>query len=178
MAEFKFITNKEIVETTILGGNVDSTKYSFCIDEAQIMVLEPMLGTELYNKISSDLEGEVLSGDYLVVFNEFIKPITIYSSLAAYLTIAPFKLDNGGVFKPTPSNAESVDREDVSDLQDRYNNLAQTYVLRFEKWISKNKLDEYKTSQDEVDATNVQLNSGWYFGSEDVDKTDYTPNER
>ena len=39
------------------------------------------------------------------------------------------------------------------------------YVGRFEKWIEKNNLIEYKTNQDEVNASkNLNLNNGWYFG--------------
>ena len=40
------------------------------------------------------------------------------------------------------------------------------YVNRFHKWIGLNPLTEYKTKQDEVDASkNINLNNGWYFGN-------------
>jgi hypothetical protein len=39
------------------------------------------------------------------------------------------------------------------------------YVQRFNKWICKNVITEYKTYQDEVNANqNISLTAGWYFG--------------
>ena len=47
-----------------------------------------------------------------------------------------------------------------------YHNNAQVYVQRFNKWICKNTITEYKTYQDEVSATkNVNLVGGLWFGS-------------
>ena len=43
--------------------------------------------------------------------------------------------------------------------------MAQMYVKRFYKWICKNTLIEYKTRQDEVDATrDMKLTAGLWFG--------------
>lgn len=39
------------------------------------------------------------------------------------------------------------------------------YIQRFNKWICKNTITEYKTYQDEVNADkNMKVRSGWYFG--------------
>ena len=59
MAEFLFIQPTEITSTTIMGGNVDIDKYLFCIADTQISVIEPLLGTELYDKILADAEADI-----------------------------------------------------------------------------------------------------------------------
>lgn len=164
MAELLFIQPSEITKTTILGGNVDIDKYQFCIVNAQISVIEPLLGSELYDKIISDIEGETLTGLYATLYNEFIKPITKNEALADYIEMASYTLDNGGLFKHQPDNAEIVDKEEAQFLAGKYHNLAQMYVQRFNKWICKNKLTEYKYSQDEVNAQKIKVTSGWYFG--------------
>ena len=64
MAETLFISPEEITTTSIMGGNVDPDKYKFCIANVQISVIEPLLGTELYDKIKSDYEASSLTGDY------------------------------------------------------------------------------------------------------------------
>ena len=101
MAELLFITPQEITETTIVGGNVDFDKYVPCILETQLKTIEELLGSELYNKIVNDLEGTGLSGDYLILFNDYIKPITKNESVATYILISPYSLGNGGLFKRT-----------------------------------------------------------------------------
>lgn len=166
MAELLFITPREMTETTIIGGNVDVDKYTMCILNTQVRIIEPLLGSELYDKIKTDLVGAGLSGLYLTLFNEFIKPITKYESCADYIAISPYTLNNGGLFKNTSENTEIVDKREVDALSERYSAIAQTFVNRFDKWIGLNKKDmpEYKTSQDEVDAKNVNVSNGWYFG--------------
>ena len=90
MAEILFIKPEEITKTSILGGNVDIDKYLFCINSAQITVLEPLLGSELYNKIVNDIENNNLTGVYLTLFDSYIKPITKNESLAQYIEISSY----------------------------------------------------------------------------------------
>jgi len=91
MAETLFITPAEIAATTILGGNVDTDKYVVNIVFAQLSVIEPLLGTELYEKIKTDFESESLSGLYETLFNDYIKPITKHEALAEYIEVSNFK---------------------------------------------------------------------------------------
>ena len=166
MAELLFITPQEITETTIVGGNVDFDKYVPCILETQLKTIEELLGSELYNKIVNDLEGTGLSGDYLILFNDYIKPITKNESVATYILISPYSLGNGGLFKRTFNGVETIDFKEVENLSQRYSSIAQMYINRFHKWIEANPLEEYKTQQEEVNASkNINLNNGWYFGN-------------
>jgi hypothetical protein len=80
------------------------------------MVIEPLLGTELKDKIDTDLAASSLSGLYLELFTDYIKPITKFEAAAQYLEIAPYQVDNGGVYKHAPANAESVDTDEVQNL--------------------------------------------------------------
>jgi len=41
--------------------------------------------------------------------------------------------------------------------------MAQMYVQRFNKWICKHSLPEYKSWQDEVNAQKIDTNSGMFF---------------
>lgn len=166
MAELLFITPQEITETTIVGGNVDFDKYTPCILETQLKTIEELLGSELYNKIVYDIENNTLTGNYLILFNEYIKPITKNESVATYILISPYSLGNGGLFKRTFNGVETIDYKEVERLSQRYSSIAQMYVNRFHKWIVLNPLTEYKTKQDEVNASkNTNLNNGWYFGN-------------
>ena len=137
MAELLFVTPQEMTSSTILSGNTDTDKYLFCILNTQLTTIEPLLGSELYDKIISDIEAETLTGLYLELYADFIKPITKNEALAQ-------------------------DKDEVQYLSGKYKSLAQMYVTRFEKWICKNPLIEYKTIQDEVNALkNINLNVGW-----------------
>jgi len=162
MAEILFISPQELSNTTILSGNVDIDKYTFCIANVQVTTIEPLLGSELYDKIITDLEADTLTGLYLELFEKYIKPITKHYSVGQYIEIASYILDNGGLYKHTGENIEVVDKQEAQFLSNKYNAMAQMYVQRFEKWICKNVIPEYKTIQDDVNALkDVKLTAGW-----------------
>ena len=162
MAELLFITPNEMTSSTILSGNTDTDKYLFCILQAQITTIEPLLGTELYDKIKLDIENNTLAGLYSELYTDFIKPITKNEALAQYIEIASYMVDNGGIYKRAGENVEVVAKDEVQYLAGKYKSLAQMYVGRFNKWICKNMLSEYKTCQEEVNALkDINLNVGW-----------------
>lgn len=163
MAETLFITPSEITGTTILGGNVDPDRYLFNIADVQISVIEPLLGTELYDKIVADFKADTLTGLYETLFNEYVKPITKHEALAEYIEISPFLVENGGTFKHNAENREQLTRNEIELLAGKYHSLAQMYIKRFEKWICKNTIAEYKRYQDDVNAQKVQTSTGMYF---------------
>jgi hypothetical protein len=169
MAEKLFITPQEMASKTVLGGNVDIDKYVFCIADTQISVIEPLLGTELYDKMIDDLTfPETYAGLYKILYDDFIVPITLNQSVANYIEIASYTVSNAGVFKHSPDNSEVVDKDEAQFLGGKYHNYAQMHVQRFNKWICKNgaNITEYKTVQDEVNAsTSLSVRSGWYLGS-------------
>jgi hypothetical protein len=165
MADYLFITPSEMKAQTILGGNVDQDKYLFVVADAQLSIIEPLLGTELYDVIVAGATAGTLAGDYATLYTNFVKPITKHAAIASYIKIANFQLANGGLFKNAPEGAEIVDQSEAEELANRYANLADMYILRFQKWICKNTIAEYKLSQDEVNArTGISNKSGWWLG--------------
>jgi len=160
-----FVTPEEITTTTIVGGNVDVDKYIPFVLETQKDTIENLLGTELYDKIISDIENDTLTGLYLELYTDFLKPITKYQSVASYILISPLTLANGGLFRRTYQGIESVDYREVERVSQIYSSKAQMYIDRFNKWIGLNDLVEYNLNQDEVNPSkNMNLNNGWYFG--------------
>ena len=73
------VTSQQIKTRTSLGGNVDPDKFLHLVDDAEALVLEPVLGTKLYDKIVSDVGDASISGNYLTIYNDYIVPILCYS---------------------------------------------------------------------------------------------------
>ena len=155
MAEILLITPQEITDTTILGGNVDVDKYKFCILDTQVRVIEPLLGTLLYKYILTN--RATLTGEYLTLFNDYVKPILKFSTVANYLEIASFMVDNGGIFKHTAENKDIPSMQEVTALVQKYNSLCDMYILRFDKWNGKNNIPEYGRCQNPKISTKI----GW-----------------
>lgn len=170
MAELLFISPQEMTNTTILGGNVDFDKYRLNILNAQKTVVEVLLGTELYDKIvtlvTAGTIGDVGNELYNTIYTEYVKPITKNEALSEYVTVSGFMISNGGAFKHAPEGTEIMDKDEKALVSQIYSGLADTYVIRFNKWICLNSIPEYKTYQDEVNASkSINNTGGWYFSS-------------
>ena len=166
MAELLLVKPEEITSTTIMGGDVDLDKYTYTIYNTQIMVLEPLLGTQLYDKIKTDFEADTLAGLYLTLYTNFVKPILKYKSVSEYISIANYMLTNGGVMKHQADNNEIPTIGEIETLSGKYDSIAQMYIERFDKWIGLNgsNIPEYLTSQDDVDADNdLKITGGWWL---------------
>ncbi len=163
--EFLFISPSEIKSTTVIGANVDQDKFIFVIADVQNTTILPLLGQELYEKVLSEAELNTLSGDYLEMYTKFIQPITKYQTVANYVLISNYMVDNGGTSIHQSNTKESVDENGLSRLANTYAGMADTFIDRFQEWIMHNPLPEYKTYQEGVDASkHVSNRGGWFFG--------------
>lgn len=160
-----FIKLTDITKNTPIGGNVDADKYIYCLKDAQITVIEPLLGTKLYNKISSEFELGTLAGDYLKLVNDYIKPILIHSAAAEYIVIAAYNISNGGITKHLPSNSEAVTKSEVDYLAEKQKSKAQVYIERADRFLCDKAFPEYSTQDEDYDVKKREINytGGWRF---------------
>lgn len=143
------IKAEDLTKGTPLGGNIDVSKYLHVIKEVQVFVIEPILGTKLYEKIVLDYDNNSLEGDYKTLYDDYIKPIIIYSVAAEYVIIASYNVANGGIFKHNPENGEAVSKNEVDFLAQNQRNKSDAYIQRLQKFLCKVNLPEYTAVQDE-----------------------------
>jgi len=160
------IRASDLTKNTPLGGNIDIDRYTPCVWDAQVLKLEPLLGQALYDKIMTDFENDDLSGLYLTLYTNYIKPFIIHASAENYLLIGAYQIANGGIFKHTAENAESISKEEVDYLYVNQREKAEAYALRMKKWLSRpeNTITEYYEYAQIVDRQDVNM-GGFYFGN-------------
>lgn len=159
------ITANDLTQNTIMGGNIDPQKYVHVIKEAQIFIVEPILGTKLYNKIVTDFENSSLAGDYKTVLDDYVKPILIYSVAAEFILVHSYNIANGGVFKSSPQDSEPVSKSEVDFLVQEQHNKADAYIKRLKKYLCSVSIPEYVQSQDNnydlYPDKSIQFSGGW-----------------
>lgn len=164
MAEALLVTRKDIVKFTAMNGNVDTDKFIQYIKISQDKHIENYLGTDLMDKIQADIIASTLSGDYLTLVNEWIKPCLIHWAMVEYLPFANFTIANKGVFKHTSENAEGVTKEEIDYLLEKERNTAQYYTDRLIDYLSFNagsKFPEYYTNNNEDVYPDKDIFGGW-----------------
>lgn len=164
MATALFIKREDLVRSTALGGNVDTDKFIQWIKVAQEIHIQNYLGTDLYNKISSDIIASTLSGNYLTLVNTYIQPMLIHFAMMEYLPFAAYTIANGGVFKHNSENSTSVEKGEVDFLIEKERKIAEYYTQRFVDYMSFNQdlFPEYNsnTNNDIYPDKDIQR-SGW-----------------
>ena len=167
MAKALFIRRSDIVKNTALNANVDTDKFIQFIKIAQEIHIRNYLGTDLYNKISNDIAGvggASLTGAYLTLVNTYIQPMLIHFAMVDYLPFAAYQIKNGGVFKHTSENAETVSKTEVDFLVNKARNTAEYYTQRFLDYINNNSnlFPEYNQNQGgDVYPDSDGLFNGW-----------------
>tara|TARA_R110000772_G_scaffold80437_3_gene171647 strand:+ start:253 stop:825 length:573 start_codon:yes stop_codon:yes gene_type:complete len=163
------ITSEEIRLNTPMGGNVDSDKFVNFINDVQVLVLENVLGTKLFNKIITDFNAGNLTGLYLQMFTDYIKPVLWHSVFAEYVKIGSIIVGNGGMYKHVAENAEVASMEDINYIAKNAQSKADTYIDRLIRFLcdQDSNIAEYTTNQDEdydIDPTKaLQTISGWFL---------------
>jgi len=170
MATTLLIKPIDLTKGTPLGGNIDIDSYVSVIKEAQVFVIEPILGTKLYNKIIADFVAETLAGHYLKIHEDYVKPILIHKTAAEYILIASYNVANGGIFKHQPENGTPVSKTEVDFLSNKQNSKADVYIERLQRYLCDNNSDitEYTSAQDNnydiKPDKDVSTFGGWFLG--------------
>lgn len=165
MATALFIKRADLVKNTALSGNVDTDKFIQFIKLAQEIHVQNYLGTDLYNKISSDIIASSLTGDYLTLVNDYIQPMLIHFAMAEYLPFAAYTIANGGVYKHNSENATQPLKEEIDSLIAKERDYAEYYTNRFIEYMSFNagsKFPEYFSNNNEdIYPDKDALYQGW-----------------
>lgn len=152
MAEALLISRKDIVKYTALNGNVDTDQFIQFIKIAQDKHIQNYLGTDLLNAIKTKITGSTLTGDYLSLVNDYVKPMLVHWAMVEYLPFASITISNKGVYKHTSETGESLTKEDIDYLIEKERDTAQYYTDRFISYMSFNaasKFSEYYSNSNE-----------------------------
>ncbi len=150
MATALFISRTDLVKNSILDGNVDTDKFIQFIKISQEIHIQNYLGGKLYDKISSDIIADTLTGDYLSLVTDYVQPMLIHYAMVDYLPFAAYQVKNGGVFKHNSENAETVSKDEVDFLVQKQRDFAEYYTRRFVDYMCFNstKFPEYTSNTD------------------------------
>ena len=166
MAEVLLIERADIVKYTPLDGNVDTDRFIQFIKIAQDIHIQNYLGTDLLNRLKSDIEAGTLSGVYLDLLNNYVKQMLIHWALVEYLPFSAYTVANKGVFKHTAESSETVQKNEVDFLIEKQRITAENYSQRFVDYMSFNSssFPEYHTNSgaDVYPISNTNI-GGWYL---------------
>lgn len=149
MATALFVSIDDIKRNTIIDGNVDTDKIIQFVKISQQIHVRDKLGSKLYDKISNDIINGTLTGDYLELTNEYIKPMLIHFAMVDYFPFAAYQLQKGGFTKHISENSEGLSTREIDRLIEKEQNFATYYAERLIDFICKDtsKFPEYNQNE-------------------------------
>ena len=147
-----FISIEELKQNNVINANVDSEYIEPALREAQDIFLREIIGDTLYNTIENKINGNTLTGKYLTLVNQYIKPYLENRMLASLVVPISMKIRNAGVIQQFDQGFNSSNVKDVAYLADYYNGRVEFYENRMTEYLKKNINDipEYAYSTQNV----------------------------
>ena len=137
-----FISTQDLKRHSVMNGNVDATKFTPYIEQAQDIHVQSYLGTDLYEKLQALIIagtiGDIANASYKTLLEDFVKPMLVQWSLVMYIPFGGITLANGGLFKHSSENSETLSKEETDYLQEQVRITANSYTDRLVKHLCNN----------------------------------------
>lgn len=148
MARVFFITVNNLKEDTTINWAVEDKLLETSIYDSQRIDIEPILGTDLYNKISDEIEAETLAGVYKVLMDDYIYYTLVKASMKRSLIYLFAKIREKGVISKDDPGATTVDITILNKMRDEVYSDFGYYANRLKDYLCDNSSDypEYSTN--------------------------------
>ena len=132
---------------------------------AQEITIQQLLGTELYEKIQGDIEASSLSGNYLTLVNDYIKPTLVHAAMVQALPFLSYTLGNKGIFKHQAEGSQLAEKDEVDHLVEKERDIFQFYADRLIDHLSYYAAARYpeynQNTNDDISPITGQNYTGW-----------------
>lgn len=118
-----------------VARNVDAEHLLPHILDAQKIYIEQALGTNLYNKIATDISNSTLTGNYKILVDSYIQDVLIHFATLQAIPFLAYKIENGNIFSKTSESGTALTREELQDYKDSCKNTAEFYLKRLVDYL-------------------------------------------
>jgi hypothetical protein len=151
------ITIDDIARLSGFDGNIDNDSINPFIFMAQNSEIKRILGDDLYLKIVTDYGNNALSGNYLLLYNDYIATILAYFTCSFYLQLGVPKVSQNGVYLVTPEKTEQLFDDKSNKMAEKYEKQAIGLELKLLTYLDELNLPERPSP----DTTKSKSNFNW-----------------
>ena len=104
MAYVLFISENKLKDSTAINGNVDIEYILPYVKVAQKKYIETKLGTDLFEKLQTDITASTLTGNYQTLVDDYIQDALVHWAFYECLPFLRFKVMNNNIVSKTAEN--------------------------------------------------------------------------
>ena len=144
-----FISTDRLKRDSSLGGSVDDNLLLPYILMAQDRYILTVLGTDLQNKLISDIQGSSLTGNYLTLLQTYIQPALVQFAFATVLPFLRLRMVNNAVVTMSSEQGGTVSHDELKPLISASMDQGEFYRERLITYVTNNtsNFPEYSTNQ-------------------------------
>ena len=119
-----FISPDYLKDNSMLDENIEDEKLVPNIRRSQDRYIYTALGENLYVKIIDYITKNTLSGNYLTLMTDYIRPCLVEYSIYESLPYVHFNITNKSIEIKDGENQEAVETEDLIYLRNNIEDMA------------------------------------------------------
>ena len=148
MAYVLFISEEKLKDSTAINLNVDVNLLLPYVRQAQKLYVETKLGTDLTEKLKSEIKAGTLAGDYKTLVDDYIGDMLPNWAFYHAIPFLRFKIENGNIYSKTSENGNALSTEEAQHLREEVRNTAEYYTERLIEYVTNNvgSFPEYSTN--------------------------------
>lgn len=171
------ISPQRIKDTTRIENNVSDKLLKDIILNVQETQLQPIIGTSMYNKLTTGDPNTDLNADEKSLISEYIWPVLRYATLAQLVETGSYKFTSSGVVKSGSSDFKVLEGSDLAKVKREINYDLQHFIQYLVDFIEHNasKFPEYDSNIDVGDYPHAPISAGSiYISRESLTKKNHT----
>lgn len=162
--EVLFINPDYLKRLTQINGAVEDSVIVPAVILAQDKYLQQFLGTDLLEKLKTDVSGATLTAPYVILLDQYVRKVTTWWTMVELLPNLYVKLDNGGLVIRTAENTSAISPDDLHREIENARQNAQFYTSRMVEYLCNNtsSFPEYSSNSggDMLPEKNVYFQNG------------------
>jgi len=136
--EILLITEDYLKKYTAITDAVDPNIIRPAIYLAQDKQITNYLGTDLMNKIKSDVSAGTLSGDYETLLNDYVLKSLLWWTMVELYPSLLYKHDNGNLVSRQSEDTTPVTKGEMESLKEAARDNARYYTNRLVQYLCYN----------------------------------------
>jgi|AntAceMinimDraft_17_1070374.scaffolds.fasta_scaffold16702_3 hypothetical protein len=128
-------TPKSVKNSSAIQDNVDDKLIAPYIQKAQFTHIHEMLGTDLYDKLLSDVKNDQLTATYKLLLDKYIVPCLNEWTVYEVMPFISLKLTNKSIVKGKSEYSDAGDLSDLKYLRSTVYDLASFYNQRLISYL-------------------------------------------
>jgi hypothetical protein len=158
------ITENYLKQNSIVQDNTDMKLITPTIVLVQDIYIHPILGTDLYNSIQSQINAGSVSTANQTLLDSYVLPTMIWYLLHECTPVFKYRYMNKGIMVKNSENSAAADLSEIKFLMDKWKNNAEVYAQRTTNFLKAN-TTTYPLYIANNDCDDIQPNKNNYTSS-------------